>query len=964
MGGCRRFGGPRPLAMGRCAVAVVCRAGVLDPHLPGRPLLRQARRDDRAHYRRAWEVLALAVFAKAAWETVALMAPQPWSASVWGQALQAGLAGLGFNALAVGFYVFSFMAVGQEQSTAHRSPLRVDILLVATGLASITVVTVPVLRSIPGSGEWLAAAIGGLICVGALMALLIAGRRAPDFELISAWTALKIAAGIEAVRALLLSLPLEGVQALPVDWLVGPLGLASVASLAAVGFAAVGHRPPPILRLSSETLRPSVAAPAFATACLVVAALLQIIAPDLLGAAPSATGWPAATLQGFLLGFLALLLLRVYTDQWRSVRDMGQLRTKTVELEILLDNINDAVATQNFDGRVVFANRAFRDLFGLRPESPHLPPLDSLVHPDDAELWQEFCSRSLMGKRGAGCLRHRGVRADGIALELETSITPLLSGGIAWGVQYVIRDVARQRLIEKSQRAMAQRLEFFVREMPLGCVIWDHNFAVQEWNESAQRIFGWSGPEVLHRRYADFLVPPDGRAAAEELWRTLCTGHAASHGVCENQTKQSGVVECEWFHTSLIDDTGRVVAVASMVHDLTERKNLERQLLQSQKMEAVGTLAGGIAHDFNNLLTTILGHVSLALMKLGPSHSTTPGLTDVQTAAERGADLVGQLLRFSRHAPTKLKPICLNDCVAEVTRLVRPSIDAHIEIKMELDPRLWNVEADSGQIEQALMNLVINARDAIEGDGRIVIQSACRRLPAPTQTDNQHSTEDFVELAVIDNGCGMDRATQQRVFDPFFSTKQLGRSAGLGLAMVFGIAEHHAGSINVVSEPGEGSTFRLLIPRSKRRAEHDQGPVDEAAPHRGEETVLFVDDESPLRALGRAVLESSGHTILEAADGQEGVDAFAQHRDEIGLVVLDLTMPRKSGWEALEEIRKIKADVPVIVSSGYSIEGGAEAAIERGANAFLPKPYRAQQLLSTVLEVLAHEDSPPPKLPA
>ncbi len=182
--------------------------------------------------------------------------------------------------------------------------------------------------------------------------------------------------------------------------------------------------------------------------------------------------------------------------------------------------------------------------------------------------------------------------------------------------------------------------------------------------------------------------------------------------------------------------------------------------------------------------------------------------------------------------------------------------------------------------------------------------------------------------------------------------------------MVFGIAEHHAGSINVVSEPGEGSTFRLLIPRSKRRAEHDQGPVDEAAPHRGEETVLFVDDESPLRALGRAVLESSGHTILEAADGQEGVDAFAQHRDEIGLVVLDLTMPRKSGWEALEEIRKIKADVPVIVSSGYSIEGGAEAAIERGANAFLPKPYRAQQLLSTVLEVLAHEDSPPPKLPA
>ena len=262
------------------------------------------------------------------------------------------------------------------------------------------------------------------------------------------------------------------------------------------------------------------------------------------------------------------------------------------------------------------------------------------------------------------------------------------------------------------------------------------------------------------------------------------------------------------------------------------------------------------------------------------------------------------------------------------------------------------------------MNLVINARDAIEDDGRIVIRSANCRLPAPLQPGNERCAEEFVELAVIDNGCGMDRATKERVFDPFFSTKQSGRSAGLGLAMVFRIAQHHLGSIDVESAPGKGSTFRLLLPRSRKRVQRDEGQADETAPHRGEETVLLVDDEQSLRALGRAVLEDSGHTILEAADGQEGVDTFARHLDEVGLVVLDLTMPRKSGWEALKEIRHIKPNVPVIVSSGYSIEGGAEAAIERGASAFMPKPYRAQQLLQTVREVLTREDAPQPQLPA
>ena len=785
------------------------------------------------------------------------------------------------------------------------------------------------------------------------MALIIAGHRARDFEVGNAWAFLKISVGLNALQALLISLSVAGLRESRMDWWISAAGVAEIGALAAIGVAAVAEKPSPMVHPANELPRPNVAIPMFAAVCVAFAVFLRLLAPRLLDEAYSADSSQLAVLSVFALSYVFLVMLRSYSEQSRNLQDVRQLQTRTVELVSLLDNINDAVATQDFNGRVVFTNRAFRELFGVRPESPLVPALETLVHPEDVDRWLEFYSRSIASKRSAGSLRYRGVRADGIALEVEGCVTPLSSGGITWGAQFVIRDVARQRLIEKSQRAMAQRLEFFVREMPLGCVIWDDNFAVQEWNESAGRIFGWSGPEVLHRRYGDFLVPAEGRAAAAELWEELCDGHAARRGLCENQTKDRGIVECEWFHTSLIDDSGRVVAVASMVHDLTERKNLERQLLQSQKMEAVGTLAGGIAHDFNNLLTTILGHVSLALMKLGPSHPASPGLTDVQTAAERGAELVGQLLRFSKTVSVQLKPVSLNDCVAEVVRLVRPSIDARIEIVTDLAPGLWPVEADSGQIEQALMNLVINARDAIGDDGRVLIQTANRTVQAgPTALGAEPLRGEVVEIAVVDNGCGMDRATQERVFDPFFSTKEPSRSAGLGLAMVFNIAKYHSGRVDVFSTPGEGSTFRIQIPRTKRHARKlGQTPV-RADFVQGEETILFVDDEQSLRALGSAVLEGRGHTILEAADGQESVDVFAQHQDKIGLVVLDLTMPRKSGWEALEEMQKVRPDIPVIISSGYSIEGGPEVAIERGAAAFLPKPYRAQQLLSVVQEVL------------
>ncbi len=345
----------------------------------------------------------------------------------------------------------------------------------------------------------------------------------------------------------------------------------------------------------------------------------------------------------------------------------------------------------------------------------------------------------------------------------------------------------RQRLLAASHRALAQRLESFVHEMPLGCVIWDQDARVIDWNPAAAGIFGWSDAEAFQQRFGDLLAPRSERAAGERLWRRLLAGETVRLP-CESRTKERGVIECEWFHTPLRDEKGRVVAVASMVSDATERKALERQLLESQKLQAVATLAGGIAHDFNNLLTSVLGNISLALMKLGPGHEASGGLKDAERAAERASELTRQLLRFSRRSPAELVPVDVNQSIHEVVSLLKHSIEPGVVIETELEPRLWQVEADAGQLAQVVMNLCVNAWDAVGEQGLIRIRSSNQRLSRKScQGQADARPGEFVEVVLSDNGSGMDEETQVHAFEPFFTTKEPGKGTGLGLAMVYSI---------------------------------------------------------------------------------------------------------------------------------------------------------------------------------
>jgi PAS domain S-box-containing protein len=403
--------------------------------------------------------------------------------------------------------------------------------------------------------------------------------------------------------------------------------------------------------------------------------------------------------------------------------------------------------------------------------------------------------------------------------------------------------------------------------------------------------------------------------------------------------------------TPVRDETNKVIGVLGVFWDITDQRNLEAQLRQAHKMEAVGQLAGGIAHDFNNLLTGILGNLSLALADLPTTHPSHELLANAEVAALRAAELTRQMLGFSRRTPLLPRPVDLNACIDETVRLLRRTFDPRLSVLTRCPRDLWPVRADPGQMSQVLMNLCLNARDAMPEGGQLVLETANVTLDAMQLARSLDGRPgDYVRLRVSDTGCGMTAEVRERIFEPFFTTKEPGKGTGLGLAMVFGIIKVHSGWIDCRSENGQGTTFEIFLPRlmSVPIVEIPVVVAPPPAPNGGHETILLADDEDVVNRLGQAILERQGYRVFNAADGAEAVAIYRQRPSEIDLVILDLAMPRLSGPETLKELRKLNPAVQVLISSGYSSEEDMRAVEREGVVGFVAKPYRPAELARQV----------------
>jgi len=400
------------------------------------------------------------------------------------------------------------------------------------------------------------------------------------------------------------------------------------------------------------------------------------------------------------------------------------------------------------------------------------------------------------------------------------------------------------------------------------------------------------------------------------------------------------------------DASGKIVSVIETVRDVTEKKHLEEQLQHAQKMESIGHLASGVAHDFNNFLTAIIGCGTLLDMKLAKNSPLREYTNAILSTTERAAQLTKSLLTFSRKQTINPMPANLNELLTVIWNLLLKLVGEDIKLNLTLTEQILTIMADSGQIIQVVMNLVVNARDAMQDMGTLTI---C--------TESVHLDEGFVQvygygepgtyalLSVTDTGVGMDEKVRKRIFEPFFTTKEEGIGTGLGLSIVYGIIKQHKGYVNVISEPGQGTTFKIYLPLLTARAEEEKaGEV--RLPKGGAETILLAEDDVPARNIVRKVLEGYGYKVIEAKNGNDAVTQFRKNPDQIDLLLFDLMMPRKNGWEAYQEIMKIKPDVKVLFMSGYSADYIRTKGIPRTLGNYLAKPIVPQDLFRKVIEVL------------
>ncbi len=631
----------------------------------------------------------------------------------------------------------------------------------------------------------------------------------------------------------------------------------------------------------------------------------------------------------------------------------NELASEKEHLLVTLRSIGDGVIVTDITGKVILINKVAEELTGWTQEEAIGRPYSKVFHIINEKTREEPenpIAKVIRTGLIVGLANHTMLLArNGTERIIADSGSPIKDkDGNIIGVVLVFRDVTEHRKAEEFIKNILESIDE-------GFIVVDREYRIISANRAfcdqvkmpVKDILGQHCYEISHHN-----SNPCYEAGEDcSVKYTFETGKPCST-IHTHYDKNGDPIFIELKSYPMIDTSGKVNSVIEIICDLTERKKLEAQLLHAQKMEAIGQLAGGIAHDFNNILTAIMGYGGLLLMDLGKNSISGAHITEIISAAQRAANLTQALLAFSRKQIISPKPVNLNDIVKVIKNLLLRLIGEDIELSIKVTDSPLIVMADATQIEQVLMNLATNARDAMPDGGNLIISTDLVELNDQfVETHGYGRPGTYALISVADTGHGMDIKTREKIFEPFFTTKEVGKGTGLGLAMVYGIVKQNEGYINVYSEPDKGAMFKIYLPLIQSMV-GDAKPADSIIIRSGSEIILVAEDDIQVRGFIKKLLEKYGYKVMVAIDGEDAIRVFNENKDKIQLIILDTIMPKKNGKEVYDEIKKVKPDIEVIFTSGYVADIVQEKGIlEKGLN-FIPKPIFPQELLVKVYEAL------------
>ncbi|MFH1138293.1 MAG: response regulator [Pseudomonadota bacterium] len=642
-------------------------------------------------------------------------------------------------------------------------------------------------------------------------------------------------------------------------------------------------------------------------------------------------------------------------------RTRNELRIALEKYQVLFEAFPLGVSITDAAGNIIETNRESERLLGLL-KNEHVKrqqdgPEWRIIRPDGTPMpSSEYAGvRALREKRLVENVEMGLVKDDGKVTWMSVTAAPIPLEGFGAAITY--GDITQRKKAEDELRESEKR---YRKAQAVGRVgSWEYNIQTARFwgSDEAKRIYGFSRAEdTFSTDEVEHCIPERERVhqALIDLLEDDKEYNLEFEIITKDAKTRKTIISLADLER---DEAGRPLKITGVIVDITDRKRaeeekekLQEQLRNAHKMEAIGTLASGIAHEFNNLLQAMTGYTQLLLMDKSPDDSDYPSLLAIQNSGNRAADLVRQLLQFSRKAGAQRRPVDLGQEVKQARQLLERTIPRMIQINIRSAGDPWTINADPIQIEQILLNLGTNAADAMPDGGELVIETenavlneddADRRLDAPPGR--------YVLLTVSDTGYGMDQELVKHIFDPFFTTKEIGKGTGLGLASVYGIVRSHGGSITCHSKVGRGTKFKIYFPAIDRPEARDAAPNH---PRGGGETILVVDDEEAITGFVQQVLERFGYKVLTAAGGEEALEVYSNQPGAIDLIIMDLGMPGMGGRQCLQALRRMNCAARVVIASGYSMDNQVPKSSEAGADGYLSKPYQLNDLLSKLREIL------------